>query len=79
MSKFSIGDRVIHKVFGGENNKGLTHYLSGTEENLNSIICPSKINNLDVIYNGAIPPNPSELLGSEQMTFLMQNLKEKYS
>tara|TARA_Y100001970_G_C14098615_1_gene784164 strand:- start:335 stop:1258 length:924 start_codon:yes stop_codon:yes gene_type:complete len=69
---------VIHKVFGGKNNKGLTHYLSGTEENLDSIISSSKIDNLDVIYNGAIPPNPSELLGSDQMTLLMQKLKERY-
>ena len=34
--------------------------------------------NLDIIYNGAIPPNPSELLGSEQMQKLIIDLKEKY-
>ena len=69
---------VIHKVFDGNNNIGLTHYLSGTKENLDSIIHPSNISNLDVIYNGAIPPNPSELLGSELMENMVSQLKENY-
>ena len=42
------------------------------------IIFNSEIKNLDVIYNGAIPPNPSELLGSELMKDLVEKLKEKY-
>ena len=33
---------------------------------------------MDVIYNGAIPHNPSELLGSDLMKDLMLDLKERY-
>ena len=33
---------------------------------------------LDVIFNGAIPPNPSELLGSSLMKDMVQELKSKY-
>ena len=69
---------VIHKVFNGENSKGLTHYLSGTEENLDLIISKTDIENLDVIYNGAIPPNPSELLGSLLMDTLVAKLNDRY-
>ena len=69
---------VIHKVFKGENKIGLTHYLSGTETSLDSIIEPSEIDNLDLIYNGAIPPNPSELLGSATMREMLEKLKVRY-
>lgn len=35
-------------------------------------------NNFDVLLSGPIPPNPSELLGSEQMTRLLDSVKDKY-
>jgi capsular exopolysaccharide synthesis family protein len=69
---------VIHKVFDGKNKIGLTHYLSGSEEEIENIIFSSEIKNLDVIYNGAIPPNPSELLGSNMMKDLVDKLKKDY-
>ena len=69
---------VIHKIFDGNNKQGLTHYLSGIQEDLASIIHSAEIDNLDIIYNGAIPPNPSELLGSELMKNFVVELKEKY-
>ena len=34
--------------------------------------------NFDVLLSGPIPPNPSELLGSEQMTCLLDSIKDKY-
>ncbi len=34
--------------------------------------------NLDVIFSGDIPPNPSELLGSNQMRELIERLSEQY-
>ena len=35
-------------------------------------------NNLDVMFSGDIPPNPSELLSSEQMMALVEDLSRKY-
>lgn len=69
---------VIHKVFDGKGKIGLTHLLSGTEEYLKSIIFKSEVENLDIIYNGAIPPNPSELIGSEMMQEMVMELKKEY-
>lgn len=34
--------------------------------------------NLDFIFSGVIPPNPAELLASERMNALLQDLSEKY-
>ena len=69
---------VIHKIFNGKNKIGLTNYLSGNEEEFSKIINTSGIENLDLIYNGAIPPNPSELLGSKFMSEVVEKLKSQY-
>ena len=69
---------VLHKVFNENNIKGLTHYLSGVEEKRSNIINSTDVNNLQIICSGAIPPNPSELLGSELMKSLLLKLKEEY-
>lgn len=34
--------------------------------------------NLDVIFSGYLPPNPSELLSSDALAELMETLKERY-
>ncbi len=69
---------VLNKIFDGKNKIGLTNYLSGTEDEVDNIINNSDIKNLDIIYNGAIPPNPSELLGSDLMADLVDDLKNRY-
>lgn len=36
------------------------------------------VTNLDLIPSGPIPPNPSELLGSENMLLLLEQLSQQY-
>ncbi len=43
---------------------GLTHYLSGINK-LEEVLYQTNIENLDIIFTGPVPPNPSDLLGSE--------------
>ena len=62
---------VLHKVFDANNEQGLTHYLSGVEEKWKNVIVSTSIDNLQIIYSGAIPPNPSELIGSDLMKDLL--------
>ena len=74
----------LHKVFEIIPKPGLSNYLSGVsdkrenEENLGAYIRETEIPNLYVIASGNIPPNPSELLISERMTQLLENLKEQF-
>ena len=65
----------LHKYFGVANVHGLTSYLSG-DKNPESLIqqCPG-LPNLKVITSGPIPPNPAELLSSNEMKNLVQFLK----
>lgn len=68
----------LHKHFGVPNVNGLTSYLSG-EKNPESLIqtCPD-LPNLKIITSGPIPPNPAELLSSNEMKNLLQFLKGNF-
>jgi capsular exopolysaccharide synthesis family protein len=57
---------------------GLSNYLSG-KTNLDDIVQPSGIANLDFIAAGPIPPNPTELLMRPAMDELMAKLKNTYA
>lgn len=58
---------------------GLTEYLNDENVKLEDIIHPSSFNkNLDVIYSGSIPPNPTDLLSNGKYEVLIETLKEKY-
>jgi polysaccharide biosynthesis transport protein len=69
----------LHTQFGLPNTKGLTTWLSG-EKNLDGLIqqC-DKEPNLKVLTSGPVPPNPAELIGSEEMRKLLGILCEKYA
>ena len=67
----------MHKVFGGQRYPGFTDYFLGNID-FDSIVHNSELPNLDYITAGTIPPNPSELLGSEQMIAFIEKLKGIY-
>lgn len=67
----------VHKLFGLENQRGLTNILA-IKDDYTRYIKQSEIEGLDVITCGAIPPNPSELLASNQMKQLMDKIRDDY-
>lgn len=59
-------------------SKGLSHFLSG-QASLSEVILPSdRVENLDIIFAGPYPPNPSELLAGEMFRLGLQKLRDKY-
>jgi len=67
---------TIYKKLKVANIKGLSSVLVGFCTAKEAI---SEINsNLDVLTSGPIPPNPSELLGSENMSVLLDALQAEY-
>lgn len=69
----------IHKIFGISNTKGLSQLLVGKNIlDCAGYIQKTDIDNLYVIPRGVVPPNPSELLGSENTKKLVKALKEKF-
>jgi len=69
----------LSKMFGveRERNKGVVPYIIGLNGNLESSIYHNcaDIDNLDVLFSGPVPPNPSELLESDKMSELMNALR----
>jgi succinoglycan biosynthesis transport protein ExoP len=68
----------IHSYFGLENTQGLTNYLSGERQTENLIKSCPELPRLKIITSGPIPPNPAELLSSNEMKNLLQFLRGKY-
>lgn len=66
----------LHKRFKISNIVGLSDVLIGMESLSKSVNRYKK--NLMILTSGKIPPNPSEMLGSEAMTDLLKKLKEEF-
>ena len=67
----------MHKMFGAMHNIGLTNVLAGNSA-LSEAIIKTSYENLDLLIAGHIPPNPAEMLSSQAMSGLLDNLSEKY-
>ena len=68
----------LHSHFNLPNESGLTNYLSG-ERNPEALIQSYPgLDNLKIITSGPIPPNPAELLGSNEMKTLLQFLRGNF-
>ena len=69
----------IHKIFGVSNKKGLSNLL--IEQDLvdcSDYIKKTEVPNLYVIPRGTIPPNPSELLNSNNAKKIVEFLRQKF-
>jgi capsular exopolysaccharide synthesis family protein len=67
----------IGKTFDINEKEGLTELLA-EDRTFTEVVHHTGIDNLDVVVCGAIPPNPSELLGSSKMDKLLDELQGKY-
>ncbi len=66
-----------HKFFGVRANPGLTSLLMD-DASIEEAVQDTAVENLQIISSGAIPPNPSELLGSERFKLVLDRLAEDY-
>lgn len=69
----------LHSNFNVSNTRGLTNYLAG-ESSLDDVLQNAEaVPNLMLLTSGPIPPNPAELLGSEEMRKLLATLSERFT
>jgi capsular exopolysaccharide synthesis family protein len=66
---------MINEYLGLDRNAGLTTALVG-EADVDELLQPWGDTNLFVLTSGQIPPNPSELLGSNRMRSLLDRLED---
>jgi tyrosine-protein kinase Etk/Wzc len=67
----------VHKLFGANRTPGLIDYLTGNAK-LNDVLGISAIPNLNYITSGTIPPNPAEMLDSQEMRNFLKKLRDEY-
>ncbi len=65
---------ALHRIFGIANENGLTA-LMRDEKALSDVIVPTEIPHLRLLPSGPLPPNPSELLGSQRMDRIIESLR----
>jgi tyrosine-protein kinase Etk/Wzc len=68
---------TLHEKFGLSKEPGLTNLLAG-DNSFEEVVKHTPIPNLDFISAGITPPNPAELLGSQEMADLIMDLRSKY-
>lgn len=67
----------IHNLLKIDNAIGLTSVLCN-ENSFDKVVQKDVLPNLDVLTVGTIPPNPSELIASDNFSKLIKTLKEEY-
>ncbi len=68
---------VQHKMFELDNKNGLSTVLAGMCE-FDKVVHKNVHQNLDILTAGPIPPNPSQILASDNMVEFINNVKQKY-
>ncbi len=68
---------VVHSIFKLNKDKGITNFLAGKSD-FNEIVKPSLIDNLFVVTSGPLPPNPSELLASDDMDRFIEKARSEF-
>ena len=67
---------MLAQNLGLPSSPGVTNYLSGAIDDVDSLI--NHHSNCDIIVAGPVPPNPSELLLSDRTELLIKELKQRY-
>ncbi|HSW53704.1 MAG TPA: polysaccharide biosynthesis tyrosine autokinase [Ignavibacteriaceae bacterium] len=67
----------VHKLFNRDKVPGLIDYLVGGAK-LDEVLIKSEIPNLSIILSGTIPPNPAEMLDSQEMRNFLKKLRDQF-
>lgn len=71
----------LHSIFNVTNGEGLSTLLSSesTDADIARVVKSDESTKMHILTSGPIPPNPAELIGSEQMATLLKRLQKHYS
>lgn len=68
----------LHEKFGFNKGVGLTELLAG-DLSLDAVLHATSVEGLDLIKAGTVPPNPSEMLGSQAMLHFLEEMRREYT
>jgi capsular exopolysaccharide synthesis family protein len=68
----------VHKAYQLHSPVGLSAFLTHETDDIGTLVHKTEVPNLDVVCCGAVPSNPSELIGSPRMVEFLNRMKERY-
>ncbi|MDP9314578.1 MAG: polysaccharide biosynthesis tyrosine autokinase [Chloroflexota bacterium] len=68
---------TVHKRFDMTNRDGLSELFVKPEMFLNGAMRKTAVQGVSVVTAGVLPPNPAELLGSDKMQGILQQLQDR--
>jgi polysaccharide biosynthesis transport protein len=71
----------LHSIFNISNGEGLSTLLSSElmDDQIDTVVRQDEKSKLFLLPSGPIPPNPAELIGSEQMAVLLKLLQNRFT
>jgi capsular exopolysaccharide synthesis family protein len=66
---------TLHEIFSLPNKRGLSDAILQSNPPVSEHLQATEVENLWVLASGPLPPNPAELLGSERMGAIIEELK----
>jgi capsular exopolysaccharide synthesis family protein len=68
----------LHRLLQISNRDGLSNLFIRAQERLNGTVKSTELEGLHAVTSGNLPPNPSELLGSDRMSEILRQLTEQF-
>ena len=69
---------TVFRTFNLQNNIGLSTLITSRNIEISEVVQHIEDANMDIIASGTIPPNPSELLNSNRMNEIIEELEDIY-
>lgn len=69
---------TVHETFRLKNSTGLTTLLMNRRSELTDMVYKTGTEGLYLLTSGPIPPNPADLLGSNRMNALIEEMEENF-
>lgn len=67
----------LHQLFGKQNALGISSVLAGASD-VAGVLQKTEEPNLTLITSGPLPPNPPELLGSDRLVTMLEELSQSF-
>lgn len=74
---FDLHKPRVHKIFGLENDNGISNILIGKSK-FEEVVKREVTLNLDLVLCGPLPPNPSELISQNTIETVISDLEKDY-
>lgn len=69
---------MIHKILQLSNRVGLTDQFLRPQSDFDGALKKTEVDGFQALTSGSLPPNPSELLGSERMSGILNQLTNQF-